>query len=154
MFLSESRAGGGVMLTPKLHPQPRKRMSGAIRLQPLYAFMECAGTTVYSSLHRCTLVQIFSSAICYTKPPIQVISSKYHIYFVQGLTHAPLLHRACGLMPLEQKHKECSVQVAGCGSPFSCNLTEITIKIRVRTLGVWPRFEPGNFYIPSEALVL
>jgi hypothetical protein len=36
----------GLKLTTYLHLVPRLRMSGAIRLLPLYAFMAWAGTTV------------------------------------------------------------------------------------------------------------
>jgi len=86
----------------------KERTSEAIRLQPLYAFMAqtYAGSTVYSSLHRCTLVQIFSSAICSTNPPNQVSHLPYTGDLFH-LKHAPLLHRACGLVALEENHKEC-----------------------------------------------
>jgi hypothetical protein len=37
----------GVTLTTQFHRVPRLRMSGALPLLPLYAFMACAGAAVY-----------------------------------------------------------------------------------------------------------
>jgi len=69
-------------------------MSGAIRLQPLYAFKALRRDNCILLFTR-VYFGTYSSAICSTKPPIQVICSKYHIYLVQGINFNSNLRRSC-----------------------------------------------------------